>query len=65
VHRSDLAKLFAPDDPEVEALRLENRRLKVRIEQMEEGARKLAALEAAGVDNWEGYALAMQEYLND
>ena len=33
--------------------------LKKRIVELEEFERKLDALEAAGVDNWEGYDIAM------
>lgn len=29
------------------------------LEQLEEASRKLEALEATGVDNWEGYSIAM------
>ena len=34
-------------------------KLKKRIEELEEREQKLDALEVAGVDNWEGYDIAM------
>ena len=35
-------------------------KLKKRIEELEERERKLDALEAVGVDNWEGYEQAQE-----
>ena len=35
-------------------------RLSARCEELEEGQKKLHALERAGVDNWEGYDDAME-----
>ena len=36
-----------------------------RLEELLEAQRKLIALECAGVDNWEGYALAMEDFFAD
>ena len=36
-----------------------------RFEQLLDSQRKLDALEAAGVDNWEGYGEAMRAYYGD
>ena len=38
---------------------------KERLEQLEDAARKLNALEVGGVDNWEFYDEAMTQYLKD
>lgn len=35
---------------------------KVRLEELKDAERLLIALENAGVDNWEGYSDAMEEY---
>jgi hypothetical protein len=32
---------------------------------LKESDRKLQALEAAGVDNWEGYSVAMRDFYGD
>lgn len=37
------------------------KQLEARITELERGESKLAALEAMGVDNWEGYEAAMEE----
>ena len=36
-----------------------------RLERLEQAERTLAALEAAGVDNWEGYSEAMRSLSED
>jgi hypothetical protein len=36
-----------------------------RLDELEESERKLWALEAAGVDNWEGYDQAMQDVYSE
>ena len=61
--REELATMTAA----AESVRLENVRQRALIEQqaqeiarLRDSERKLTALEAAGVDNWEGYSDAMQ-----
>lgn len=36
-----------------------------RLKELEDAEAKLLALEAAGVDNWEGYDFAMEEIWNN
>jgi hypothetical protein len=38
---------------------------KERYERLLDKERKLSALECGGVDNWEGYSYAMEEYYNE
>lgn len=44
----------------IDQLQLENNGLQLDNDELQEASRMLAALEAAGVDNWEGYEIAME-----
>lgn len=51
---AEVAKRLTPDpDDELEQLR-------ARVAELEEDAATLSALRSAGVDNWDGYAFAME-----
>lgn len=43
-----------------EELQLENEELQLDNDELQEASRVLAALKAAGVDNWEGYEMALE-----
>ncbi len=43
-----------------EELELDNELLQLDNDELQEDSRILAALQAAGVDNWEGYEMAME-----
>lgn len=51
-------EVFGLVQPEIE-------RLRARVAELEEDSKKLARLEAAGVDNWEGYSNAFRDDEDD
>ena len=47
-------------DTEIAKLRRENHQLHEENDRLQNASDTLSALEAAGVDNWEGYEIAME-----
>ncbi|MDX3165883.1 hypothetical protein PV516_19035 [Streptomyces scabiei] len=54
------ATALAASGADVPQLLADNARLQARVAEMEEDVSTLRALEAAGVDSWEGYSIAFE-----